>query len=276
MVRCLKVGLVVAWLLGEVAGPQNAAARAVPVTEQGETATSGEVLNLPVGAHTRQRVLYVAPAHPQRAIVMLPGGSGEVDIKRSGDIGHDENFVIRTRDLWVARGYAVVIPDALDHENLRGRRSSPQYAAIVGALVAFARAQVKDGAVFLLGTSQGSIAAMNGAAHARPGELAGVVLTESVSRLGGSHETVFDAHPEGGRVPALVVANRDDACNVAPPSDAPKIARSMTGSPDVRVLYVSGGVNRSRKACGSFTPHGYYGIVQPTVAQIADWMQGLH
>jgi hypothetical protein len=49
----------------------------------------------------------------------------------------------------------------------------------------------------------------------------------------------------------------------------------MTGSSSVRVLYVSGGVNRSRNACGSLTPHGYYGIEEPTVRQIADWMQGL-
>jgi hypothetical protein len=239
------------------------------------TAAAEEVLNLPVGAQQHQRILYVAPAHPERAIVMMPGGSAEADIERSGDIRHDENFVIRTRNLWVERGYAVIIPDALDHESLRGMRSSPEYAAVVDALVQFARTKVTDGPIFLLGTSQGSIAAMNGAAHARPGQLAGVVLTESVSRLGGSHETVFDADPAGVRVPALVVANRDDACDVAPPTDAPKIARSMANSPGVRVLYVSGGVSSSRKACGSLTPHGYYGIEQPVVAQIADWMQSV-
>jgi hypothetical protein len=274
--RCLIVGIIGACLLAGVVEPRNAAARPAHDADQAAAGTSEEVLNLPVGAHEHQRVLYVAPEHPVRAIVMMPGGSGEVDIERSGDMRHDENFVIRTRYLWVARGYAVVIPDALDHENMRGLRSSPEYAAVVDALVRFAHTKVIDGPVFLLGTSQGSIAAMNGAAHARPGQLAGVVLTESVSRLGGSHETVFDADPAGVRVPALVVANRDDACNVAPPDDAPKIAHSMTSSSGVRVLYVSGGVNHSHKACGSLTPHGYYGIEQPVVTQIADWMQGLH
>jgi hypothetical protein len=274
-VRRLLVGIVGTCLLGWIAGPNSAAARTARGTEKGDAAASGQVLNIPVGAHEHQRVLYVAPLRPERAIIMMPGGSGEVDIENDGDMRHGDNFVVRTRDLWVARGYAVVIADALDHENMRGLRSSPQYAGVVDALVEFARGKV-TGPVFLLGTSQGSIAAMNGAAHARPGQLAGVVLTESVSRLGGSHETVFDADPADVRVSALVVANRDDACDVAPPSDAPKIARSMTKAPDVRVLYVSGGVNRSRKACGSLTPHGYYGIEQSVVTQIADWMQGVH
>jgi pimeloyl-ACP methyl ester carboxylesterase len=204
---------------------------------------------------------------------MMPGGSGEVDIERNTDLRHDENFVVRTRFLWTARGYAVVIPDALDHENMRGLRSSPEYAAVVDTLVEFAHTRVANEPVFLLGTSQGSIAAMNGAAHARPGQLAGLVLTESVSRLGGSHETVFDADPAGVRVSALVVANREDTCDVAPPGDAPKIAGAMSNSPGVKVLYVSGGTARSHKACGSLTPHGYYGIEQSVVTQIADWMQ---
>jgi len=54
----------------------------------------------------------------------------------------------------------------VDHANLRGLRSSPGYAALVLDLVRVAQEQA-PGAVFLLGTSQGSIAAMNGAAHAR-------------------------------------------------------------------------------------------------------------
>lgn len=126
--------------------------------------------------------------------------------------------------------------------------------------------------MFLLGTSQGSIAAMNGAAHAAPGAIAGVVLTESVSVMGGSGETVFDADPQQVRAPALVVANRDDRCDVAPPQAAPRIAAAMTGSRNVRVLMVSGGVTRSRKDCGSLTPHGYYGIEERVVNAISLWM----
>ena len=127
--------------------------------------------------------------------------------------------------------------------------------------------------MFLLGTSQGSIAAMNGAAHAAPGSIAGVVLTESVSVPGGSGETVFDADPQRVRAPALVVANRDDRCDVAPPQAAPRIAAAMTGSRDVRVLTVSGGVTRSDNNCGSLTPHGYDGIEGPVVDAISRWME---
>ena len=232
--------------------------------------TDARVVDLPNVAG--QRLLYLSPPHPRATVVMLPGGAGDVGIGPNGEIAHGNNFLVRSRALWVAKGFAVVIPDAVDHANLRGLRSKPRYADIVGAFVAFAHAQA-SGPVFLIGTSQGAIAAMNGAAHLRHGEIAGVVLTESVSRLGGSHETVFDAHPDQVNVPALVVANGDDRCKVAPPQDAETIAAAMTHAPRVKVLKLTGGTQQSARDCGSLSPHGYFGIEASVVDAIAAWMQ---
>ena len=71
----------------------------------------------------------------------------------------------------------------------------------------------------------------------------------------------------------LVVANRDDACDVAPPEMAPRIAAALTHAPDVRVLAVAGGLQRSDRACGSLSPHGYYGLEQQVVEGIAGWLR---
>jgi hypothetical protein len=279
MISAARIGAVFLAAALTLPGPARASAYrqapadsvvAVPgVTSQ--TVPVGRVVDLRLPDGGRQRVLYAGPPVPRGVIVMLPGGAGDVGIERDGTVRHGDNFVVRTRDLWIARGYAVLIPDTFDDRNLRGLRRSPSYAARVRAIVAFAHSQA-SGAVFLLGTSQGSIAAMNGAAYMPAGQIAGVVLTESVSRLGGSHETVFDADPRAVRVPALVVANRDDRCDVAPPQDAPRIAASMVNAPHVQVLYVAGGIERSAQPCGSLTPHGYYGIEQTVVDEISAWM----
>jgi rhodanese-related sulfurtransferase len=246
---------------------------ATPTLAQREPSSVDEhVMSLPLGG-LNQRVLYDAPAHPRATLVMLPGGTGELGMRRDGDLRHDDNFVVRTRADWVARGYAVLIPDTIDRANLRGMRSSPAYGRLVDELAAYAHNQAAA-PVFLIGTSQGTIAAMNGAAHARPGLIAGVVLTESVSEPGRlSTETVFDARPQDVRVPALVVANRDDACNVAPPSMAPRIVAAMSHSPNARVLMVSGGVQQSGTACGSLSPHGYDGIERQVIGGISGWLR---
>jgi hypothetical protein len=62
---------------------------------------------------------------------------------------------------------------------------------------------------------------------------------------------------------------------LAPPAarasdDAPRIAASMTHSPDVQVLFVSGGILKSSD-CGSLSPHGYYGIETNVVSAISSW-----
>jgi dienelactone hydrolase len=229
------------------------------------------IFNLKFRNGVRQHVLYLSQAAPVAAIVMLPGGAGKIGLKADGEIAHGDNFLVRTRDTWARRGYAVIIPDTIDQSSLRGDRSSLQYADIVVQLADFARSQA-SAPVFLLGTSQGSIAAINGAARAPPNLISGVILTESVSRIGGSGESVFSAAPEQVRVPALIVANKADQCDVAPPDDAPRIAAAMKNSPDVHVEYVDGGKARSPRACGSLTPHGYYGIETEVIDAIAHWI----
>jgi pimeloyl-ACP methyl ester carboxylesterase len=236
-------------------------------------ASQGGVLvrDLPLEGGEFQRVLYDAPPSQVRGIiVMFSGGADDIGIEKDGVIRHGDNFVVRSRDLWTARGYGVVLVDAIDHQSMRGKRSTDAYAAVTREVVAFAHEQA-NAPVWVMGTSQGSIAAMNAASHARGEELAGVILTESVSILGASHETVFDAHPEDVHIPALVVANRDDRCKVAPPSMADAIAQSMRNT-HATVLFVQGGEVRSSNECASLSPHGYYGIEGTVVNDIAEWM----
>ena len=254
--RC--VGLA---LLAGVASGMASAAALTPLP-----AWHPAVLDLPLPGGGAERALLLRPGNPRGTLVMLPGGAGEVGIAADGTMAHADNVVIRTAPLWLARGYAVLIPDA--GGTLRGRRSSPAYAAAVDALVAEAHRAV-PGPVVLVGTSQGAIAAVNGAAHA--GGVAGLVLLEAVSRRGGSGETVFDADPGAVTAPVLIVANAADRCPVTPPQDAPRIAAAFTASQGVTVAAVDGGGPGSRD-CGSLSPHGYRGIESEVVERVAAWL----
>jgi len=233
-------------------------------------AASEAVRDLKLQGGGSQRVLYARPASVRGTVVMLPGGRGDVGIEEDGDLQHGKNFVVRTRKMWLDHGYAVVIPDAIDGANMRGQRSSPEYAEVVAELVRFAQHEA-PGRVFLLGTSQGSIAAMNGAAHLSTKDIAGVVLTESVTRSSKSKETVFDASPGNVRAPVLIVANRASHCRVAPADDAPRIADALKNAAEAKVVYVEGGETRSQD-CGSQSPHGYWGIEADVVGKITAWL----
>jgi hypothetical protein len=51
------------------------------------------------------------------------------------------------------------------------------------------------------------------------------------------------------------------------------IVAAMTGSLSARLLMVSGGVQRSEKACGSLSPHGYYGIEGQVIDAAVAWIR---
>src|SRR5438105_4104845 len=122
----------------------------------------------------------------------------------------NRNFLVRTLPLWVAQGFAVVILGSPNGAPLLGQRHTPDYLAAIDRVVDFARSRA-NAPIWLVGTSQGSTAAVNGAAHL-DGKIAGVVLTSSVTRPNRSGETVFDSEPGLVAQPALIVANQGDTC----------------------------------------------------------------
>src|SRR5579872_3195085 len=204
-------------------------------------------------------------------LIMLPGADGVVDI--GNDVANGRlsgNFVVRTLPLWLAQGFAVVILGAPNGASLLGRRHTAAYADAIGRAVDFARGRA-NAPVWLVGTSHGSIAAANGAAHL-PGRVAGVVLTSWVTRAGNSGETLFDSEPAAIAVPTLVVANQGDACPVSPPADATAIAAAVARAPRKEVILVQSGDARSAP-CEAMSPHGFLGIEPVVVQRIADWIR---
>ena len=225
---------------------------------------------LPTGS---ERVLLSAPAQPRAVLIMLPGGDGIVDIGQTAAAGRlSLNFLVRTLPLWVAQGFAVVILGAPDNRSLLGQRHTPGYAAAIDRAIDFARSRAA-GPVWLVGTSQGSTAAANGAARLA-GKIAGVVLTSSVTRQNSSGETVFDANPAAISVPALIVANQGDTCAVTPAADAAVLAGYLTRSPRKEVILVQSSDSDPRSPpCEAMSPHGFYGIEGMVVQRIAGWIR---
>ncbi|MBC7636969.1 MAG: alpha/beta hydrolase [Acetobacteraceae bacterium] len=220
-----------------------------------------------------RRVLFLLPNRPVGAVLLFPGGSGVVGIGVAGFINRDDNFLIRSRELWRSETYAVALPDVAANVSLLGHRSEAEFADIQAGILA--RLRVLAGAVpiFLVGTSQGSIGAMNLAARLPPGRIAGLVLTSTVTRASGAGETVFDAHPEQVLVPTLIVNHDADTCRIAPPGDAAKIVAALTGAPRKDILAISAQSPLRDGPCSPFGPHGFLNIEGSTVRRITAWMR---
>ena len=227
---------------------------------------SAVVQSLPSG----EQVLYAGPANPRAILFMFAGGDGTVSFNAVGQIVHlNGNFLMRTENLWLAQGFGFATLGAT--ASLNGRRHGAAYVDTIARAIdlVHTRAQAP---VWLVGTSMGSIAAANGAAHL-PGRVAGVVLTSSVAGANrAAGETVFDSDLGAIAVPALVIANRGDTCPVAAPGFAPQILAALARSPKKEVVYVESRQLQS-DPCEAYSPHGYLGIEAEVVQRIADWIR---
>lgn len=257
------------WMAGGLA------ALALVFLGQSVRAAEPVVVDLPIAGGVSERVLYLAPANPKLALIMLPGGDGVLAIAPDGKVGRGGNFLVRTRNAWVTRGAAVAIPDApSDGKSLFFLRHSPFYAQAVRAIVDFLHGRTRA-PVWLVGTSQGTNAAVNAAAALTHGEIAGVVLTSSLTRAGRRpelQETVYGTDLAAIDVPVLIVSHADDACNLSPPTENAKLRSMLTHSPKSEIITVSGGLPPRSQPCEAFAPHGFYGVEDEIVQRILAWM----
>lgn len=217
-----------------------------------------------------QRLLYAAPENPRAILLMLPGGNGMVEFGPDGGFRRmGEALLLRTLPLWQAQGFAIAVLTPPNGMSLLGYRHTTGYAAAIGRAVD----DLKDRAglqVWLVGSSQGAIAAVGAAARIGP-KVAGIVVMSSVTGRSGAGETLFDSEPDRVAVPVLIVANKGDACPASPPDDAPKIAEALSQASRKEILYLESTMMKGQP-CGVEAPHGYFGIEQETVGRVAEWI----
>jgi hypothetical protein len=131
----------------------------------GQTAPGSPIVSDVQVAGGTERVLFLGVPGARAVLVLLPGGDGIIGLDTGGGAHQlGSNFLVRTFSQWAAQGFAVVLPDAPNGTSLAGQRHLPAYAdAISKAIdVDHSRAALP---VWLIGTSAGTTAAVNGAAH---------------------------------------------------------------------------------------------------------------
>ncbi|MBB2483790.1 alpha/beta hydrolase [Mitsuaria sp. WAJ17] len=241
-----------------------------------------------LGGHEGQvlPIAISAPAEPARGIslVLLAGGHGHVGLDATGCATQLKgNALLRARPLFQARGYEVVTLDApADYrgdEGLAGFRIEPAHAEDIGRVVRWLRGQ---GAreVWLLGTSRGSISAVNAAARLA-GEAApdGLVLSSVLSvgasvtaRRSWARQHVFDLPLERIRQPTLLLGHVDDSCPRSPPSGQARVAQRIGAAARTQLISGGAGPVSGPDACEGRSPHGFWGqdaeMVDATLAFI--------
>lgn len=247
---------------------------AVPVVHASAQSVQ-TVVDIPTRPGITQRLVVLTPPVAKAAVVMFAGGHGGLQVFPNGSLKWgDGNFLVRTRQLFAAQGLEVVLIDApSDRQSapfLSGFRQTPEHAADVKVVIAWLRNK-SNVPVWLVGTSRGtqSVAYIATELSGSDGP-DGIVLTSSILADRKSR-SVPDMPLEKIRIPVLIVHHEQDNCRVTPYAEAPSLLAKLTNSPRKQLLSIKGGESTG-DPCEAFAYHGYNGIEQDVVVQIADWI----
>lgn len=267
----------------------------VPVPSADAAGECGAVVTLATHGGTTTRYSLAQPAATGAAgapigLVLLVGGGGHLNLDDRGcPQALAGNALVRSLPHFHAAGFVTALLDApSDHpgeDGLAGFRLAPEHADDIGKAVADLRART-SGAVWLVGTSRGTISAVNAAARlsgaAAPD---GVVLTSALmagqtgARKAWVADTVFGARLEDIRVPVLVVGHASDQCSRSPAKFSAAVTDRTNGVRE-QVVTVTGGpgeamnVTPGIEACIGRAPHGFVGQEEEVAAGIARFIRG--
>lgn len=229
-----------------------------------------------------------AGAEPPITLALLPGGSGRVRLDEQGCASELKgNSLVRSIFVFNALGIGTALIDAPsdhdDEDGLAGFRITPQHAQDLGRVIQDLRRRTQ-GAVWLVGTSRGSISAANAASRLSGDAVPdGVVLTsvvtsgQSGTRKAWVSQTALDVPLEQLRIPLLLVGHGNDQCVRSPPSGMSKV-QSRVASTRSQLVIVAGGVPgegaSSVAACEGRSPHGFLGQEQEVAEGMARFIRG--
>lgn len=214
---------------------------------------------------------YMPRVGASATVVLLPGGAGGIGFK--GGVPTSDNFLTRSRDLFAANGFnVVVVGKPTDTEDLDfDFRVSSKHMEDLKKVVAYLK-QDMHFPVWLVGTSMGTISAAAAAIDFGNDSLAGIVLTSSITRFD-KIGAVPRQHLERIRIPVLVMHHEKDACSVCRPHEVSYILKGLTQAPIKKQLMVKGGGGEHGDPCGALHWHGYIGMEQEAVNLISDWIK---
>lgn len=244
-------------------------------TTQGLAQVTQRVVDIPTRPQIEQRMLVLSPPEPRAAAILFAGGHGGLMIYPNGTFAWgDNNFLVRSRQMFAEQGLMVVLVDAPSDRRrppfLSEFRQRPEHVADIQAVIAWIRSQAKV-PVWLVGTSRGTQSAAH-VATALPGPDGpdGLVLTSSI--LTDDRNRPVPAMPLGQlRIPVLVVHHEQDACRLCLFSDIGPLMNQLDSVARKHLLVYRGGDNRG-DPCAAMAYHGFNGLERDVVAQSVAWM----
>jgi predicted alpha/beta-hydrolase family hydrolase len=230
-----------------------------------------ELITLPTRSGVTVSYWYMPRTNASATLLLMPGGAGGIGMRNGRP--QSGNFLVRSRDLFAAEGFNVAIvgrpSDVADMDT--AFRAGAAHMEDMRRVLADLRARA-DVPLWLVGTSRGTVSATAAAIAIGPPQVAGIVLTSSVTafKVPGAVPTQRLSEV---RVPVLVLHHEKDACPTCAPHEVSWIVSGLTQAPVKKLIWASGGEGARGDPCEPFHWHGYIGMEAQAVSWITSWVR---
>ncbi len=238
-------------------------------------AANASLITLGTRSEVTQQILVEQPNNPRANLILFAGGKGKIKLN-SGKYKNNKNFLVRSRQLFIDRGFATILIDAPSDKQdklgmLKGFRNSQKHVKDIEVVIDYVRS-LSNKPIWLVGTSRGTESAAYAAIHLND-KIDGVVLTSSISRTDNKGTSVTDLALDKITVPVLAIHHKEDKCKATIPKVIKSIKSKAYNSSRVKTKLFSGGDEPiSKNPCQARTYHGYLGIEEDVVNFMYDFI----
>jgi hypothetical protein len=249
------------------------------------SANSVVVDNWTTRPNVTERVLLLKANHPANAVMLLPGGHGNLNLDAQGNLGWGEDdFAVRTRFFYYDHGIAAIVPDvASDHKPpaaLAGFRTSEQQADDLQALSDQLHGMAPK--VWMIAYDTGAASALNAFARGKANLIAGLVLISPILEEPSlnSAALIDAAKLAMMQVPVLVIGHQSDRCSAADIARLNDAAAAVKAA-HFQLLTMTGGRSRfllldpfgyPEGSCNARPAHALAGLEDAVSGNIIEWI----
>ena len=212
-------------------------------------------------------------ANATATVLLISGGGGGMGY--DGTLPRSDNFLVRTRELFAAKGLNVaVLGLSSDMRNLtQNIRSEPGHAQDV-LTVARALRAASALPVWLVGTSRGTISAAAAAILDQGQVVDGIVLSSGYgsAQLYLRTSVLSQQGIDTIKVPTLIYHHKNDGCRATSASGVSGMVAALSAAPIKKLWLVEGGGPPSGDPCEPRGHHGFVGMEQQAVDDITGWI----
>jgi hypothetical protein len=233
----------------------------------------------------KQKFILIKPNNPVASVILFEGAMGDIDLEIVDGSPQPTylkiGFLNRNRKLFAQHGLMVALvdvpsdkPEGLNQVDRIGERHRQDIKAVISYLKKEA-----DLPVWVMSMSNSTLSAANMAINLQD-EVTGAVFASARITFPTKWKPITKKLPGGViavakdiKVPTLIVHHINDKCKNTPLYRVKQMKRSMVNCPKVELILFSGGRIPESQPCHALSQHGFYGIENRVIENVAGFIK---